>query len=368
MPESTRANRSKHARYYRGARTAHLERLEAQHPGDFLYNKTLYDFDISKAPSGTRVRRVGIGTVLVSILKREYDVLEIVEPYAPSALPQNLLISLVWRVSRIGGRTPTKLVTYAIENADLPEKFSQQFHLPLSLTQILLRRAVLFSYRSLERIVFGTQDAAQNYQSLLGASFDNRPKPERRTILGLSSPRPTTDAGSTQPTVIFVGALDDRKGVTLLLDAWPAVAARGLDAQLIVMGKGPKEDEVRSAVADLDNVHFTVDPPRSAIWEALDRSDALVLLSQPYPGWKEQIGLPIVEGLSAGLEIVASTETGVADWLSTHGHRVVPPNSSLSELADAIHAALAHRRSRAEIKGALPQRDGRLEADDWLHQ
>ncbi len=368
MPEPRDKDGARHARYYRGARTAHLERLETQHSGDFLYNKTLYDFDISKAPSGSRIRRVGVGTVLLSILKREYDVLEIVEPYAPSALPQNLLIGLAWRLSRIGGRTPTKLVTYAIENADLPQKFSQQFRVSVRLTQMLLSRAVLFSYRSLERIVFGTQDAAKNYQRLLGPSFDNRPYPERRIILGLSSPRPTTDPDSTLPTAIFVGALDNRKGVTLLLDAWPEVVGRDRAAQLIVMGKGPKEEEVRSRITDLDNVQFVVDPPRSTIWEALDRSDTLVLLSQPYPGWKEQIGLPIVEGLSAGLEIVASTETGIADWLSAHGHRVVPPTATPTELADAIYSALTQRRSRATIKDSLPERDGRLEADDWLHR
>jgi hypothetical protein len=40
-------------------------------------------------------------------------------------------------------------------------------------------------------------------------------------------------------------------------------------------------------------------------------------------GWREQLGLPILEGLSHGSRIVTASETGLAPDLSRDGHFVI---------------------------------------------
>lgn len=358
------------ARYYRGARTTHLERLHQFAPGDFLYLKPMYDFDLSRAPAGQPVRQVTLRQVLRAVWQGRYATLEIVEPYAPSALPQSLAISLVLRLARLAGRPRTELVTYAIENADLVEKFSAQFRLPRAMVRLILRTAVGSCYSSLSRIAFGTEAAEENYRELLGTARWSRSAPERVVIPGLPAARENASqtAIPSEHRVLFLGAFDRRKGLPELIGAWPSIAGEDRDATLLVVGKGPMLDWVRDEVARLPRATLMVDPAREEIWSALSDSRVLFLLSQPAPGWKEQIGLPIVEALSVGLEVVASDETGIADWLLRHGHRVLSPAASVSEIAGAVVAALSSTRAREEIVNALPEQDGRLLADSWLHQ
>lgn len=358
------------ARYYRGARTTHLERLHDSTPGDFFYQKPMYDFDVSRAPSTVRIQQTSFLRIAALVLQGSYSTLEVVEPYAPSALPQNLVLSLAARFGRLIHREPTELVTYAIENADLPKKVAASTRLPVAVTRVLLRLTVGFCYGSLSRIAFGTADAELNYAALLGRRME-RHLPETSLIWGLPEARTDASNGPALDStgarrVAFVGAFDERKGIRQLMDSWSTVTAADPLARLHIVGKGELEGTIRDWAKSADNVTVTVDPARETIWDVYRQSDVLVLLSQPFTNWKEQIGLPIVEGLSFGTEIVASTETGIARWLIDHGHRVLPPDATTDELATAITAALRTRRSRADILADLPAVDGRLAADRWL--
>lgn len=356
------------ARYYRGARTTHLERLHDSAPGDFFYQKPMYDFDMTRAPAGVRVEQTSFLHIAALVLKGTYSKLEIVEPYAPSALPQNLVLSAAARIGRVLHRQPTQLVTYAIENADLPRKVAASTHLPVAVTRALLRLTVGFCYRSLTRIVFGTADAETNYEALLGARMKRRP-PETTLIWGLPTAHPsalTVDNEERASKVLFVGALDERKGIRQLMDSWSDVLAASPDAELQILGKGPLEAEVLTWAKTAPRTTVIIDPTRDVIFEAQRHADVAVLLSQPFTNWKEQIGLPIVEGLSVGTEIVASTETGIAEWLIQQGHGVISPSATKDELADAITGVLRARRPRVEVLRTLPAIDGRMAADQWL--
>lgn len=356
------------ARYYRGARTTHLERLHDSAPGDFFYQKPMYDFDMTRAPAGVRVEQTSFLHIAALVLKGTYSKLEIVEPYAPSALPQNLVLSAAARIGRVLHRQPTQLVTYAIENADLPRKVAASTHLPVAVTRALLRLTVGFCYRSLTRIVFGTADAETNYEALLGARMKRRP-PETTLIWGLPTAHPsalTVDNEERASKVLFVGALDERKGIRQLMDSWSDVLAASPDAELQILGKGPLEAEVLTWAKTAPRTTVIIDPTRDVIFEAQRHADVAVLLSQPFTNWKEQIGLPIVEGLSVGTEIVASTETGIAGWLENHGHQVLAPHAPRSALASAVVHALQSRRVRSAVLADLPDIDGRLAADRWL--
>ena len=192
------------------------------------------------------------------------------------------------------------------------------------------------------------------------------PRTAVSTVHALPAPHPGAGGGTRPPVVAFVGALAERKGVRVLLAAWSLVVARRPDARLVVLGKGPLEDEVRSALAADPSALLEVDPPRDRIHGVLDGARVLTLPSQPRPAWREQVGLPIVEGLSHGCTVVATTETGLADWLQEHGHLVVPDAGSAEALADGLVAALDRARTADDVLDDLPTRDGRLAADDVL--
>ena len=88
--------------------------------------------------------------------------------------------------------------------------------------------------------------------------------------------------------------------------------------------------------------------------------------TQPAEKWREQVGLPIAEGLAHGCSRVTADQTGLADWLTAHGHIVLPAGQTTEGLALGIIAALRLRRKPESVIGDLPAVDGRLAADDWL--
>jgi glycosyltransferase involved in cell wall biosynthesis len=355
------------ARYYRGARSVHLERLATFTPGDFLYFKPMYDFDEALAAELSYVHQVTFSAVVRAVLMKKYDVLELAEPYTPSALPQNLLITLASRLSALGRGKPTRIVTYAIENADLPAKIAAKTRLPVAVIRPVVKTLVGFCFNRLDRLVFGTQAAADNYSALLGAKRLAKPSPTHTLIWGL----PTSESGisNERPVgrLVFLGTLDSRKGIINLMQVWDSVVRRLPAAELVILGKGPLEAQVTEWAAQRDTVTLQIDPSRPAIRDRLSTSKALFILSQPSALWKEQIGLPILEGLGFGLEIVASSETGISRWLGEHGHHVLAPDAPDADLVEAIVQALESSRLPSTVADDLPHLDGRLAADQWLY-
>jgi glycosyltransferase involved in cell wall biosynthesis len=132
------------------------------------------------------------------------------------------------------------------------------------------------------------------------------------------------------------------------------------------MGKGERERDVRELANALPSVQLDIDPPRDVIRNTLARSVVLVLLSKRTPLWREQVGLPIVEALEQGCEIVTTEETGIASWLAEHGHAVVADAGDAAAVAGAIAARLRGARPPGELLASLPDEDSRIAADAWM--
>jgi glycosyltransferase involved in cell wall biosynthesis len=225
----------------------------------------------------------------------------------------------------------------------------------------------------IDRLAFGTDAAAALYARTVPAAHD-----AVSTVIPAlpAACRCGRGSGTAEPKepglVLFLGALTGRKGFDRLLAAWPSLAgpADGDDGEpavrLQIVGKGPFEQSATELAARDSRVTVTIDPPRAQVHAELRRARVLVLLSQPTPGWREQVGLPLVEGLAHGCAVVTTTETGLAGWLSAHGHQVLSPDADAAAVAAAIRRAVTDSPTPAQITASLPALDGRLAADAWL--
>jgi len=137
---------------------------------------------------------------------------------------------------------------------------------------------------------------------------------------------------------------------------------------LHIIGKGPQLDEVRAWSSRHENVQLTVDPSRARIHEAYRRSESVVLLSQRVGAWREQVGLPIVEGLAHGCRIVTTDETGLADWLDSHGHTVIAWPNDAESTRRALDRSMRTLLTPDQIRASLPRLDQRAAADHWMFQ
>lgn len=160
-------------------------------------------------------------------------------------------------------------------------------------------------------------------------------------------------AGHTRPVVLFVGRLIYYKGVDVLVRAMA-----GIDADLVLIGRGPLEAELRSlaqaqGVADRTTFLSPVEDAELAAWYRA--ADVLCL---PSVARSEAYGLVQLEAHASGTPVVCTDLPTGVPWVNVDGETglVVPVGdaealgSALSRLLsdDALRARMgAHARERA---------------------
>lgn len=366
MKSSTRA-----ARVYASIRTAHLERLDSMMPAVLIYQRQRYDFDVRAAPDGAELLQLGRLATVLHLLRRHYAVVEVNEPTWSTRWLDLGAQVLAVKVRAFVSRKPTVITSYCIGNLDPVESIRQRRpQLPRWTVSAWTKIVVYLLSRAISRLAFGTSGARAAYQPYIGQRYVAS---RCRTFEALPAPcaclraRGLIETDDDEPPlrVVFLGAFSDRKGIRQLLTAWDGLAA-DCAIRLRLIGKGALTEHVVRWAAEHPRVELLIDPPRSMIHESLREAQTVVLLSQPTAGWREQVGLPIVEGLSHGCRIVTSTETGLAPWLSRNGHCVVDPGMPVDELTKLLAALVGESWSRTGALSKLPQIDRRAAADRWM--
>jgi glycosyltransferase involved in cell wall biosynthesis len=343
-------------------RAAHVERAEDMLPGTTLYFTQKYD--LGATPSGHEFVRVSLPQAIVKVARSRAQKLELPEPLWLRYYPGNFVLGLTWRVSGLLRGRRRSASAYSIENNDVDALLFSGRSVPTLVRKIALAAFGLTARAVYGRLAYGSDGARETYESipfLRGVTS--------RTFLELPAPRSTV-SGEAQPgRAVFVGRLEERKGVERLMDAWPAVEEAVPGAVLEIVGDGPLSGEVsdwcrqneRQRVASGALDHATV-------LRRLEVASVLVAPSQRDGRWREQIGLPISEALSTGLTIVTTSETGLADWLRSTGHHVVLADARDHDaLSGALIRAIERPLDRASVLESLPSTLGRIEADAWLN-
>jgi glycosyltransferase involved in cell wall biosynthesis len=129
------------------------------------------------------------------------------------------------------------------------------------------------------------------------------------------------------PVVLFCGRLVPEKGVDRLLGAWRGVRKRLENAQLVVLGGGPLEPELRAAAGP--GVRFEGELADVSPW--LRAADAFVL-----PSTAEGLSNAILEAMAAALPVVATRVGGAADCIEDGRSGVLVPPEDTPALADAL--------------------------------
>jgi glycosyltransferase involved in cell wall biosynthesis len=336
-------------------------------PAEIVYRRGRYDFDRSLIPTDDPPRQVTRWGMVAELARGKHSVVELNEPLLVALWPQLLSHVAVLRLRSLLTRRRATVAAYCIDNGDPAVEIARRRFVPTWLAPVLTRLCVRFLVSGIDRLAFGTEASARLYTRWAGEKLVTS---RGRIFAALPAPCtcPEIDVAPDRGLqFLFVGAFAERKGIRQLMAAWD-VLERTSDqpASLRLIGRGALLDVVRAWAADRPSVVLAIDPPRADIHQALRTTDVLALFSQSEPHWREQIGLPILEGLAHGAEVVTTDETGIAGWLRSHGHRVVAGSAPPQEMAAALLAAARDRRPRSQILADLPRVDGRLTADTWL--
>ena len=149
------------------------------------------------------------------------------------------------------------------------------------------------------------------------------------------------------PLVLYVGRLNQEKGVSLLLEAWPRFAQR---ATLVLIGGGP----LASAARATRGARWLGPMARPELPPAYAAAQVSVLASIPTARFREPWGLVCNEAMHQGRPVVASDSVGaVAGGLVRDEQTgLVVPSGDAEALAAAIARLLGDEGLRRRLGDA----------------
>lgn len=147
--------------------------------------------------------------------------------------------------------------------------------------------------------------------------------------------------------ILFTGRIAEEKQPHLWLDTLEALAARGLPAELTVLGLGPLQGWVEAEAARRKlTVHIC--NQIGGVEEFMRRADWLLLTSS-----FEGFGLVVLEAMQIGLPVVSTDSGGVNDFFQERVAEFVAAEATGEALASLIAEQSQHY---AEISGWLANR------------
>jgi glycosyltransferase involved in cell wall biosynthesis len=290
---------------------------------------------------------------LVRIVYRLYRLLSKVKPdiVQTHALHANLLARPAARWAGVRVIVSTENVLPDVERNPLRRAFNVPLHALNNQLDRSTQRIVVTS-----EVVRRWKDPGGKSQKVcvIAPPFDL----DRFTSTRAHGPRSRREEGDRTAVLGVVGRLSREKGHRFLIAAMPEILAREPEAQLLIVGAGPLESELRAEVEALDlskRVRFLGHV--QDVERTLSLMDVLVV-----PSLSEAFSLATVEGMMMELPIVGSRTGGIAEIvLDGETGLLVPPGDSA-----ALARACQYLLSNPDVRWQMGQR-GRRRVLDAFH-
>jgi phosphatidylinositol alpha-mannosyltransferase len=158
--------------------------------------------------------------------------------------------------------------------------------------------------------------------------------------------------------LLFVGRAEERKGLPVLMRAFEALRAAGVDAHLTVAGAS--HEEAAPLLLDTEGVDIAGRVSEEEKWRLLHNAD---LLCAPSLGG-ESFGIVLLEALASGTPVVCSDIPGYRDVVRDDLEGRLVPAGDPAALGEAIRALAVRRSHREELAVAARERAERFA---WPH-
>lgn len=139
-----------------------------------------------------------------------------------------------------------------------------------------------------------------------------------------------------RPTIVCTANFSAEKGHATLIEAFAMVAGRIPDSRLVLLGHGAELERTRRRAAELgiaEQVEFA--GFQDSVWPWLARAHVFVL-----PSNYESLGIAVLEGMAAGLPVVATAVGGVTELVQPGVTGELVPPDDPAAMAEALCGVL----------------------------
>ncbi len=154
---------------------------------------------------------------------------------------------------------------------------------------------------------------------------------------------------TSAPMAVFVGRISPEKGVEDLLAAWNRVETELPAAQLVIVGCGPQETELRARSAKHPNIIWVGASQEQDRY--LRAADLFVL-----PSHEEGMSISLLEAMAASLPIVATDIPGNRSLIESGRHGLLVPPKRPDQLAKSMLLQLQAKSIAAAMGRAARDR------------
>ena len=302
---------------HRGARPH-----ERELPDHFVPLGRTFGLPANGAVSNMSYSPTGVGALRRELLSGGYDVLHVHEPNAGPISWYAIGSARVPLVSTFHSYA-TKPGPMAIGNLAGQRRVMNKLHVRIAVSAAARWTAERF-YGGNYRVVPNGIDPGQ----------------------AIDAPKPVND----RLELLFVGRAEERKGLPVMLRAFEALRATGVDARLTVAGA--TAEEVEPLLLDISDVTIAGRVSEDEKWRLLHQAD---LVCAPSLGG-ESFGIVLLEAMASGTPVVASDIPGYRDVVRDGVDGVLVAPGEPAVLGEKILELSRDTARRSELSAAARER------------
>ncbi|HVB30792.1 MAG TPA: glycosyltransferase [Gemmatimonadaceae bacterium] len=150
---------------------------------------------------------------------------------------------------------------------------------------------------------------------------------------------------STRPMVLYVGRLARDKELETLIDGWRVAESR-MDAELVIVGNGPRAGALRARARGLRVRWLPHVASRTRLAHLMAAADLCVA-----PSSVETFGLAALEALASGVPVMCADRGGVAEMVQRSGSGAAFATASPDSVAETLRALLQQNLPALGLRG-----------------
>jgi colanic acid/amylovoran biosynthesis glycosyltransferase len=153
-----------------------------------------------------------------------------------------------------------------------------------------------------------------------------------------------------QRRLVCVGRLCEQKGQLLLVEAARALAARGLEFELVLAGDGEMRSELEALIEAYDLSTIV----RITGWISSEqvRDEILAARAMVLPSFAEGLPVVIMEAMALSRPVISTFVAGIPELVQSGEHGWLVPAGDVEALANAMHDCLAAPAENIRHMGA----------------